>query len=134
MKQTSEYKMTPFDVSVQSPSLQMLKGMIPFLPKEKRRFLGILIKFTELQNTIRLFQRNDNSITSVQKDFSFMELIHIIMDYSDPDQKQQMESILQMMQTMEMFDAFQGKTSEDYTSMLSPEQFEKFKEFESDFM
>ena len=44
-------QMTPFDCSVVSPSLQITKLLIPYLPPSTQRIMAIYVKFMEFQNT-----------------------------------------------------------------------------------
>lgn len=55
MDQDQTERMTPFDELVTSPTLQIMKLLIPYTPFSGRRMLASFIKFTELQRTIRLF-------------------------------------------------------------------------------
>ena len=55
MDQDQTERMTPFDELVTSPTLQIMKLLIPYTPFSGRRMLASFIKFIELQRTIRLF-------------------------------------------------------------------------------
>ncbi len=61
MKDDFSQIMTPFDLSVSSPTLQITKLLIPFLPPKTQRMMAIYIKFIEFQNTLTSFSSICNS-------------------------------------------------------------------------
>ncbi len=90
--------MTPFDLSISSPTLQMIKLLIPFLPPQNQRMIAIYIKFIEFQNTFSHFRGFCNSDSD-----PFMELMKI-MPQSAMDSY---ENIMNMMSMVDMFNSDQ---------------------------
>ena len=86
--------MTPFDLSVSSRPLQMLKLLLPFLPPQNQRIMAIYIKFIEFQNTFSYFK----GITNSNEDF-FSELMKMM----PASTMESYENIMNMMAMAEMF-------------------------------
>lgn len=58
----STTQLTAFDSLTQTRELQMLKTAIPYMKQSQKQQFAILIKYMELQNTIRLFSKNEASL------------------------------------------------------------------------
>ena len=54
---------TPFDNMTQTRELQMLKTAIPYMKGDQKKQFAILIKYMELQNTIQVFNQEDENST-----------------------------------------------------------------------
>ena len=96
--------MTPFDLSVSSRTLQMLKILLPFLPPQNQRMMAIYIKFMELQNTITYFKGISNS-----SDDLFSELMKMM----PASAMESYENIMNMMAMAEMFSQEQEENTEN---------------------
>lgn len=133
MDQDHSERMTPFDVLVTSPPLQIMKLLIPYTPFPGRRMLASFIKFTELQKTIRLFGhdcRTDpfSKEGTGQSAPSPTDLIDSLRPYLNPKDAEMLDTLIQlkeMMAFMEMIqppqdasfqpaDLFSGAFSSDF--------------------
>ena len=56
MEQNPTHLMTPFDELTSSRQLQTLKLLLPYLPIDGQRMLGIFIRLNELKNAILQFR------------------------------------------------------------------------------
>ncbi|SHJ77389.1 hypothetical protein [Hespellia stercorisuis] len=108
-----EYKrlMAPFDHLVVSSDLQMIKLLLPFLPLTNQRGIAVAIKFFELEHTMQLYSDKKavmqiQSLGSPKK--SFTDMLEQIRPYLDPGQSHSIDSIMSMLQTMELFKNFDG--------------------------
>lgn len=121
--------MTPFDLLTCSDSTRMLKLMLPFIPPANQRSLAMLIKVTELQQTIKYFQGFPVDVTGCDikegringEKLSIMEILSSIKDYLPPSQQESLDSISQIMQMMELFSQMNGTDgfSGGFTDMFS---------------
>lgn len=55
MEKNPKHFLTPFDELTTSRQLQTIKLLLPYLPTNGQRMLGIFIRLNELQNAIHLF-------------------------------------------------------------------------------
>ena len=56
MEKNPKHFLTPFDELTTSRQLQTIKLLLPYLPTNGQRMLGIFIRLNELQNAIHLFR------------------------------------------------------------------------------
>ena len=104
MKDDFTQMMTPFDLSVSSPSIQTLKFLIPFLPPKTQRMLAIYIKFMEFQNTLHSFSGIHTSCGDPFEELKKMLPVSALETY---DNMMNMMSMMQAMNEMdEMADIF----------------------------
>lgn len=133
---------TPFDNMVTSTELQMLKVFLPYTPGNMQQFLAVFIKFLELQETIRFFAQINsgrNSHVFHKSTASPLDMLDDMKPYMEEKDCETIDSLLNMMNMMEMVSAFQemggtqtGNTSDGFNTMdmlkgvLTPEQQEMF--------
>lgn len=110
MKKNEDMKMTPFDVSIQSKSMQMLKALVPFMAPKNQMFICTMIKFKELQNTVDYFNKHKipSDFYGQSETLSAQEILTTLKEYCSEDEREQMESMLNMFQMMQMFEMFQN--------------------------
>ncbi len=137
MEQNPPKPMTPFDNLVTPPFLYTLKLMLPFTPPSIQRFFGIYIKFLELRHTMEYFKGFASNPSS-------SNILEGLKPYMNPAEKEMMEQMSSMMNMMEMVQNMQAMSdsSKDsdalspmdmMKSMLSPEQQEMFKMYNTIF-
>lgn len=135
MDQKESQKMTPFDQLLSSQNLQMLKLFIPYMPLNNQRFLGVYVKFAELQHAIHFFQTQQKPIGKQnvnEKSSSILEILQDIRPYLPEQFSETLDNFLNMMNMMDLFRSFQdmqGSDSDDgfnpmdmMKNMLTPEQ------------
>lgn len=98
MKDDFSQIMTPFDLSVSSPSLQITKLLIPFLPPKTQRMMAIYIKFMEFQNTLNFFSCIHSSNADPFDELKKLLPASALETY---DNMMNMMSMVQMMSEME---------------------------------
>jgi len=90
--------MTPFDRHLSTPSLQMLKLFIPFLPPDNQRMMAVYVKFLELHYTISNF----HAMKQMQASFdTILENMKPYMSQADLDSFDQMINLMNMMSMMQ---------------------------------
>ena len=116
MEDWNTRQMTPFDCLIASPTLQITKLLIPYLPPNTQKFLAIYVKFIEFQNTLSTFR------SFRQKSNSAEDIIQELRPYMPRSAFESIEQIQNMMSMMEMFQSFDEESmSEMFGSMFSPE-------------
>ena len=86
---------TPFDSRTNSPTLQMMKLLIPYLPPKNQKILAIYIKFMEFQNTLSSFR------VFRTKSFSTEDMINELRPYLPSEIFDSIDMALNMMEMME---------------------------------
>jgi hypothetical protein len=109
--------MTLFDELTMPPQFRMMKLMLPYTPATTRPMLAILIKFMELQHTIRLFSENPNALSPSQDSLAqgdtagpqgfSLHMIEEILPYLAPQERDMFENMKNMMGMMEMMQMMQ---------------------------
>lgn len=139
--------MTPFDELTMPKQLRLIKLLLPFTPAISQRTLGILIKFFELQHTIQYFQKSYDQNFSKEQSNPFdnpANILDLLLPYLSPDEKQTADSFRQIIDMMELMQAFSNQkdggcdSSEtnpmDFVmNMFSPEQQEIFQNYQEIF-
>lgn len=124
-------ELTPFDLRTNTPALQMIKLIIPYLPPKNQRILAIYIKFVEFQNTLSSFR------IFKSRTYSTEQLLNEIRPYLPPDIFDSIDSLLNMMSMMEMMKNMSEATTSDpaemMKNMLSPEQQSMFEMYNTTF-
>ncbi len=135
MDQKESHKMTPFDQLLSTQNLQLLKLFIPYMPLENQRFLGVYVKFTELQHTIHFFQTQQKPIGKQnvnEKSDSILDILQDIRPYLPEQFSETLDNFINMMNMMDLFRSFQDMQDSDgdagfnpmdmMKNMLTPEQ------------
>lgn len=126
MEKKSPKPMTPFDELLTPPKLQMLKLFLPYTPTSNQSFLGIFIKFMELEHTISFFQNSRTALHNQafqNANSSPAEMLQELKPYLPPQQSEMMDTFLNIMNIMEMASSFQEGTEEqagDFAGGLNP--------------
>lgn len=150
MEHSDPEMLTPFDRLIFSRQLQMLKLMIPYVPPANQRMLAVCVRFLELEQTISFFSRPGSAMhmqTSDRKFCSPADLIDELRPYLGKEQQRSVDSILNLINIMEMASAMEQMASdkdghsgsgeinpaEILKGMLTPEQQEMFEMYSAVF-
>lgn len=94
-----------FDTLYTNNHIQILKLLLPCLPKDKQYFGALFIKYLELQYILKygkqLCQNTDNKP-------DYIKLCHDVMPYCTKEEAHMVESIQNMFQTFETFKSMQS--------------------------
>ncbi len=117
---------TAFDTLYTTNHIQILKTLLPFLPSHKTGNLAVLIKYLELQYTLRYTRSHPLSIcegTKGPRTLDFPVFYQSVRNFLGPKEQQMFEKVLQMqnmmnnvqemMQMMELLKDLAPETSED---------------------
>lgn len=132
MQEETTDKMTPFDRLISSKDLQLMKLIIPYTPPANQHMLAILVKFLELNRTIKIFHQSRQNIhtQTFEKSFSSpLDIVDEIRPYLSEADRTSIDSILnvfnmmQMLETMEKMSGTETFNPMDMAKeMLTPEQ------------
>lgn len=136
MEQNPTHLMTPFDELTSSRQLQTLKLLLPYLPIDGQRMLGIFIRLNELKNAILQFR--GFPISSYSDTHSPTRILNDLSPYLSKEEAQQFEQISQLLQMMELFQNMPSDSSGSFSpdffmGMLNPEQKEMFQAYDAMF-
>lgn len=99
--------LTPFDNMTQTRELQMLKTVLPYMKEEQKKQFAILIKYMELQNTIRVFSQADKvmSMCSVdESDNSMLSMINDLRKFCTEKEQETLDMLTNMFSMMETYE------------------------------
>ena len=65
MKSEPDLKMTDLDYLTASPHLQMIKAALPYIHVPEQRFFSLMVKISELERTVRLFQETEDGMVGI---------------------------------------------------------------------
>lgn len=129
MEEKSGCPMTPFDEITTPADIRTLKLMIPYIPFPARRYLGIFIKFQELQSTIHFFRNPDSRIChahSTGPPPSLWDILEEITPFLRPEEAEtvnNLKNILNMMEMVQMMQSMQSTDNPDSNSHSSDNPF-----------
>ena len=89
MKSEPDLKMTDLDYLTASPHLQMIKAALPYIHVPEQRFFSLMVKISELERTVRLFQETEDGmvgICSLEEDepSSPIDMLNAMKPYGTP--------------------------------------------------
>lgn len=91
---------TEFDRMISNRQIDMLKTAIPFMPRNRQRILSMLVKLTELKNTIRYYDQRDVSAmeacSSDAPSNALPELLEALKVYCTEAEREQLDFIYQI--------------------------------------
>ncbi|MBE5922246.1 MAG: hypothetical protein E7269_05790 [Lachnospiraceae bacterium] len=95
-----------FDHMISNRQIEMLKTVIPYLPYSRQRTLSMIVKITELKNTIQYFRENEQAnVKSCSEDFPenrIPEMLNAIKVYCSKQEQEQIDFIFQMLMAIQM--------------------------------
>lgn len=126
MEKRPPLPMTQLDMLVTTQELQMMKLMLPYIPPSYRGMLAIYLKFTEFQNTLRLFNgsggaSSENIMKSrdIHSPADILEDLRPFMNPGDMDSFDMMMNAVNMMKGMNTSDFSGFGNSEEMSDMMN---------------
>lgn len=106
MEKRPPLPMTQLDMLVASEEMQMMKLILPYIPSSYRGMLAIYIKFTEFQNTLRLFggfgHKRDTEIIKSKDIHSPADILEDLRSFMKPEDMESIDMLLNAMNMMGM--------------------------------
>lgn len=106
MEKQPPLPMTQLDMLTGTREMQMMKLLLPYIPSSHRGMLAIYIKFTEFQNTVRLFarpgHRPDDELIESRDIHSPADILEDLRPYMKPEDLESLDMIINAMNMMDM--------------------------------
>lgn len=121
-KNNSNNYFTYFDSLVSDKNLQMLKVMIPFMPPQGQKFLSVMVKVTELKNTINLINNPKVNITDIHMNKpgnNLSDMIDAIRGFLSPEDAEMLDMFMTIMELGKMSGDEQNDMLRNYMEMFS---------------
>ena len=115
MEKNPKHFLTPFDELTTSRQLQTIKLLLPYLPTNGQRMLGIFIRLNELQNAIHLFR--GFPVSPPSDSLSPSRILSDLSPYLSEEESQQMAQVNQLLQQKEMFQTYDAMFSDTMNQM-----------------
>ena len=122
----NQMKQTKFDSMVTTPTMQLVKAVIPYIDNPIGTYLGMFIKFIELQNAAMINSNETIAAMNADKHKGMENLMEDIMDFMGDETREifeNMKSMMEMMESMndmdmneDMMNAFMGSAFNGNTS------------------
>lgn len=142
----NQMKQTKFDSMVTTPTMQLVKAVIPYIDDPVGRYLGMFIKFKELQNAAMINNNISIAAMNADKHIGMESMLDDIMDFLGDDTRETFENIKNMVEMMEamngmdmnedMMNAFMGsafgENNETYSNENEESPFESNDNFTYD--
>lgn len=131
-----DHPTSTLDQLIQNDRIQMIKAALPYFHLSEQRFLSLYIKLQELQNTMSLYQQDEDTLSACslrKEDVSIFEMLQDIQKYCPKREQESIEQILNFINVYQMYQTYQSasaqfnngnseETMEQLKGMLSPEQ------------
>ena len=111
-----------FDTLYTNNHIQMLKVILPRLPRERRNQLALYIKYKEFQYTLSYVEKTKHQInicTSDPEPMDFASLMKELQYYCTDAEQKKFKEIADMMQALEMFQEMQ-KYKDLFSATVNP--------------
>lgn len=103
--------LTALDQLVTGDSMQMIKAVIPYLSPRLAGFAAVYCKFTELENTMQLIgQMSAGGLRAMSAEDTRPDMSTLLSDikkYATPQGRRQIDSLQQMLETVQLFSMMQ---------------------------
>lgn len=117
MKNDSNLKMTELDYLTAAPHLQMVKAALPYIHIPEQRFFSLMVKISELERTIRLFDQNSGgemgicSLEEGEPD-SPIDMLNAMKPYGTEEEQDFIDLIINFMQGSRLYQSYRENTQE----------------------
>lgn len=141
------YQATEFDQQTTSHRLQMMKAALPYMPVRQQKTLSVLVKFQELQNTMHLFQTDENALgicSLSDEEKNPLDMLESIKAYCSDKEKELLDMLSNFLQASQLYRQYQNASRQNTDStpgstgpmetllhLLSPEQQETFYQYQN---
>ena len=117
MKTEGDSKMTDLDYLTASPRLQMIKAALPYIHVPEQRFLSLMVKFSELERTMNLFQEKEDGmvgICSLEEDTpsSPLDMLNAMKPYGTQQEQEFIDLVINFLQGSRLYQSYQESASQ----------------------
>lgn len=97
----NQMKQTKFDSMVTNQTMQIIKAVIPYIDNPMGKYIGMFIKFRELQNAMNISSNLSLAATNTDKHKGMEGMLEDIIDFLGDDTRETFENLKGMMDMME---------------------------------
>lgn len=116
MKNETDLKMTDLDYLTAAPHLQMIKAALPYIHVPEQRFFSLMVKISELERTVRLFQEREDGmvgICSLEEDASSpLDMLNAMKPYGTPQEQEFIDLIANFLQGSRLYQSYRESAPE----------------------
>ena len=126
MKKEPNLKMTELDCLTAAPHLQMIKAALPYIHIPEQRFFSLMVKISELERTIRLFDHDGEgevgicSLEEGEPD-SPIDMLNAMKPYGTEEEQDFIDLIINFMQGSRLYQSYCETNSQDGSDAAAPE-------------
>lgn len=107
--------LTPLDQIANQNHLQLFKAVLPYIQPPNQKMFSVLIKMTELQNTLRFYRQNSCCMSACSTQAENPGMIDILTDirnYCEGEEQAMIDQWIQLASTLELYSIFMQSTEE----------------------
>ncbi len=117
MKNEPDLKMTDLDYLTAAPHLQMIKAALPYIHVPEQRFFSLMVKISELERTVRLFQEKEDGmvgICSLEEDqpSSPIDMLNAMKPYGTPQEQEFIDLVANFLQGSRLYQSYRESAPE----------------------
>lgn len=117
MIQKQDIKLTELDYLIGNPHAQMVKAALPYMNIPEQKFLSLMVKVSELQRTMQLFNSGEMSAMGLkppqEKPVSPVELLNTIKPYGSSYEQDLIDVVVNFMQGFRLYRSYQETAAQN---------------------
>lgn len=113
-----QLKQTKFDSMVTNKTMQLVKAVIPYIDNRLGNYIGMYIKFKELQNASRINSNVTVAAMNADKHPGMEEMLEDIKEFLSEEERETIDTIMSMMEMMNMDDETKQDFMGNYMDMF----------------
>lgn len=103
MEKEHPLQMTELDQLTSEPHLQMIKAALPYIHAPEQRFFSLLVKWKELERTIRLFDQRENESIGIcslsdEESATPVDMLNAMKPYGSASEQDVIDLMINFMQ------------------------------------
>lgn len=126
MEKEASLKMTELDCLTLAPHMQMIKAALPYIHVPEQRFFSLMIKFSELERTLRLFEKREGEAVGIcslsdEDPASPIDMLSAMKPYGTEEEQDLIELMINFMQGSRLSQSYrEAQRTEDRSSPEDP--------------
>lgn len=104
-----DISLTTFDQLTQSREIQMMKTMIPYMKNSQKKQFAILIKYMELQNTAKLFAKEEQIVSMCslpEEENNMISMLNELRKFCTQKEAETIDNLINILSVLETYDSY----------------------------
>lgn len=104
-----DISLTAFDQLTQSREIQMMKTMIPYMKNSQKKQFAILIKYMELQNTAKLFAKENQLISMCalpEEENNTIAMLNELRKFCTQKEAETIDTLTNILTVLDTYDSY----------------------------